>query len=199
VLFRSVDDEVAGASHLVINEVDYDQFNDDTAEFVEIYNPTGAAVSLANVGLVLINGSTNLAYPTATSIIDLSPVGSVPAGGYIVLAGANIAPAAGALKLDPGWTLNQVQNGSPDGIALVDTLNNTLIDALSYEGSVTMAEVPGIANPVSLVEGPVLSGSVADVNTGNASLCRSPNGTDTDNANTDWKLCTSLTPGSANP
>jgi hypothetical protein len=188
-----------GASHLVINEVDYDQFNDDTAEFVELFNPTGAAISLNNVGLVLINGSTHQAYPTPTSIIDLSSLGSVPAGGYVVLAGANIAPAAGALKLDPGWTLNQVQNGSPDGIALVDTATNTLIDALSYEGAETMAEVPGIANPVTLVEGTVLSGSVFDVNTGNASLCRSPNGKDTDNANADWKLCSTLTAGSANP
>jgi hypothetical protein len=188
-----------GASHLVINEVDYDQFNDDTAEFVEIFNPTGAAISLNNVALVLINGSTLEAYPTSTSVIDLSSLGSVAAGGYVVLAGANIAPAAGALKLDPGWTLNQVQNGSPDGIALVDTSTNTLIDALSYEGSVTMAEVPGIANPISLVEGTVLSGAVVDINTGNASLCRSPNGKDTDNANADWKLCTTLTAGSANP
>ena len=116
-----------------------------------------------------------------------------------MLSGGNITPAAGSLKLDPGWTLNQVQNGSPDGIALVDTSTNMLIDALSYEGSITMAEVPGIANPVSLVEGTVLSGAVADVNTGNASLCRSPNGKDTDNANAYWKLCTSLTAGSANP
>ncbi len=190
-----------GASHLVINEVDYDQFNEDTAEYVEIYNPTGAPISLANVGLVLINGSLTppSAYPSADSIIDLSSLGSVPAFGYVVLAGANIAPAAGALKLDPGWTLNQVQNGAPDGIALVDTVTHTLIDALSYEGTINGAEVPGIANPVSLVEGTVLSGTVADVNTGNASLCRSPNGKDTDNANADWKLCSTLTPGSANP
>ena len=50
-----------------------------------------------------------------------------------------------------------------------------------------------------LVEGTVLSGSVFDTNTGTAALCRSPNGKDTDNANADWKLCTTLTAGSANP
>jgi hypothetical protein len=189
----------AGASHLVINEVDYDQVNTDNAEYIEIYNPTGAPISLNNVALVLINGSTNQAYPLATSTIDLSPAGSIPALGYLVIAGANIAVSPPALKLDPGWTTDQVQNGSPDGIALVDTAAGTLIDALSYEGSITMAEVPGIANPVSLVEGTALSTAVVDTNTGVGALCRSPNGKDTDAANADWKLCTTLTPGAANP
>ena len=102
-------------------------------------------------------------------------------------------------KLDPGWTSDEVQNGGPDGIALVDTNTNSLIDALSYEGSITMAEVPGIANPVSLVEGTVLIGTVLDRNDAAGALCRSPNGKDTDVANADWKFCTTLTPGSSNP
>jgi large repetitive protein len=190
---------VAGANNLVINEVDYDQIGTDNAEYIEIFNPTGAAINLNNVAVVLINGATNLAYPTATSTIDLSSLGSLPAGGYVVIAGANIAVPAGVLKLDPGWTTDAIQNGSPDGIALVDTATNTLIDALSYEGPITMAEVPGIANPVSLVEGTVLANTVADSNTAVGSLCRSPNGKDTNNANADWKFCTTLTPGSANP
>jgi hypothetical protein len=191
----------SGSTHLVINEVDYDQYNTDAAEYIELYNPTGSPISLANIGVVLVNGATGSvsAYPTADSIIDLSPLGSVPGGGYVVLAGANIAPAAGALKLDPGWTTNQIQNGSPDGIALVDTQNQVLIDALSYEGPITSVDLPGIATPVSLVEGTVLSSAVFDGNVDGQSLCRSPNGKDTDNANSDWKLCTTLTPGSANP
>jgi large repetitive protein len=189
----------SGAGHLVINEVDYDQVGTDDAEFIEIYNPTGSAISLSNVAVVLINGATNLAYPTSTSIIDLSPLGSVPAGGYLVIAGANISVPAGVPRLDPGWTTNAIQNGSPDGIALVDTATSTLIDALSYEGAITMAEVPGIANPVSLVEGTVLSNGVADSNTVVGSLCRRPNGLDTNNANNDWKFCTTISPGAANP
>ncbi len=191
----------AGASHLVINEVDYDQLMTDNAEYIEIYNPTGAAISLNNVALVLINGKTNDAYPTATSTIDLGPAGSLPAGGYLVIAGANIAVNPPSLKLDPGWTTDEIQNGgdAPDGIALVDTATNMLIDALSYEGAITMAEVPGIANPVSLVEGTVLSNAVVDTNTAPGALCRSPNGTDTDDANSDWKVCVTLSPGSANP
>jgi hypothetical protein len=188
-----------GDNNLVINEVDYDQINTDSAEYIEIYNPTGVAVSLANVAVVLINGSTGDAYPTSTSIIDLSSVGSIPAFGYLVLAGANISVPSGAIKFDPGWTDNAVENGAPDGIALVDTSTNTLIDSLSYEGAVTAADVPGIATPVSLVEGTVLSNAVADSNVTPGALCRSPNGVDTNNANADWKFCATLTPGAANP
>jgi len=191
----------AGANHLVINEVDYDMPGaGDSAEYIEIYNPTGAAISLNNVAVVLINGANNEAYPSATSTIDLSALGSLPAYGYLVIAGANIAVNPPSLKLDPGWTTDAVQNGgnSPDGIALVDTAAGTLIDALSYEGSITMAEVPGIANPVSLVEGTVLASGVSD-NGAVGALCRSPNGKDTDVANADWKFCATLTPGSANP
>jgi hypothetical protein len=188
-----------GASHLVINEVDYDQINTDNAEYVEIYNPTNAAVSLANVGLVLINGNNNAAYPTATSILDLSSQGSIPAGGYLVIAGSTLTVPATAMKFDPGWTTDAVQNGAPDGVALVDTSSHTLIDALSYEGEIKMAEVPGITNPVSLVEGTFLPVAIADSNSMVGSLCRSPNGTDTDNASTDWKFCTTLSPGAPNP
>ncbi|HEY5945811.1 MAG TPA: lamin tail domain-containing protein [Kofleriaceae bacterium] len=188
-----------GANHLVINEVDYDQIGTDNAEYIEIYNPSSSAVSLNNVAIVLINGSGSQAYPTATSTIDLSTLGSLPANGYLVIAGASITVSPPALKLDPSWTADEVQNGSPDGIALVNTSTNTLIDALSYEGSITMAQVPGIANPVSLVEGTALSSAIVDTNTAIGALCRSPNGKDSDSANADWKLCTTLTPGTANP
>ena len=43
------------------------------------------------------------------------------------------------------------------------------------------------------------STTVADSNTLVASLCRSPNGQDTDTASADWKVCSVVTPGTANP
>jgi hypothetical protein len=186
-----------GASHLIINEVDYDNVGTDTAEYIEIYNPSGAAIPLANKTVYLVNGANSEVYGT----IDLSPAGSLASHQYLVLANANVTVPMTALKIDTGWhaTGGDVQNGAPDGIALVDTSNNTLIDALSYEGAITAAMLPGFATPPSLVEGTVLPSTVADSSTADGSLCRHPDGQDTDNAAADWAFCATLSPGTANP
>ncbi|HEY0250519.1 MAG TPA: lamin tail domain-containing protein, partial [Kofleriaceae bacterium] len=185
-----------GANHLVINEVDYDQVGADAAEFVEIYNPTGAPIDLTGKALLLVNGSNSAVYGT----INLASAGSLAGGQYLVVTTA-VAVPVGALKVDPNWHTSggDVQNGAPDGLALVDTSSHTVIDALSYEGPITGAILgTGFPASTSLVEGTVLPDTVADSNTGPGSLCRSPNGTDTDNAATDWAFCATSTPGVAN-
>jgi hypothetical protein len=184
-----------GGPQLVINEVDYDQVGTDYTEYVEILNVGTGDAPLAGLALVLVNGSDNMEY----SRIDLSTVGTLAAGQYLVIAGSMVTPPASALKLDPTWTHDDIQNGSPDGIAIIDTVTSTLVDALSYEGPMTMAVITGFPAPVSLVEGTALDPAVADSNTDpNVTLCRDPNGQDTNDANTDWKLCHHLTPGTAN-
>jgi hypothetical protein len=102
------------------------------------------------------------------------------------------------MKLDPVWTQDQIQNGAPDGIAVIDSVTNTVIDALSYEGSITMATIANFPGPVSLVEGTALDPAIADSNTVTRSLCRFPNGSDTNDAATDWIACGTLTPGATN-
>ncbi len=184
-----------GANHLVINEVDYDQVGLDNAEFVEIYNPTPAAISLAGKQLLLVNGNGGAVYDT----IDLSPAGSLPAGGYLVIAGAGVVVSPPAIKLDPGWMSDEAQNGAPDGVALIDDTTHVLIDALSYEGAMTMVNLPGFPAPVSLVEGTMLPVATADSNTAAGSLCRSSEGEDTDDAAEDWSFCTTPSAGAANP
>jgi hypothetical protein len=72
-----------------------------------------------------------------------------------------------------------------------------VVDALSYEGPMTSVTIAAGVT-ASLVEGTVLPTSVADPGTGVAALARLPNGTDTDNAATDWALTTTPTPGAAN-
>ena len=183
-----------GSQHLVINEVDYDQIGSDNAEFIEIYNPSLAPISLANKQLLLITGSDDSIYAT----IDLG-TGTLAPGGYLVIAGANVSVSAPATKLDPAWTTDEVQNGAPDGIALVDNATHTLIDALSYEGQMIDVNLPGFAAAVSLVEAPVLPTATADSNQTDGSLCRSPNGQDTDHAAADWKFCGTKSPGQPNP
>jgi cytosine/adenosine deaminase-related metal-dependent hydrolase len=183
-----------GSMHLVINEVDYDNLGTDNAEFIEIYNPSGAAIPLTGKQLILVNGSGSAPYDT----IDLG-TGTLAAGGYLVIAGANVSVTLPATKRDPGWTTDKVQNGAPDGIALIDNVTHSLIDALSYEGGITMVDLPGFAAPVSLVEGTMLPVATADSTTAEGSLCRSPNGQDTDDAAADWRVCTSLSAGLTNP
>jgi hypothetical protein len=180
--------------HLVLNEIDYDNVGTDNAEYVEIYNPSSSNLSLAGLALVLVNGSTGTVYNT----IDLSSGGQLPAHGYLVVAGSTVTVPAGTIKIDPVATLDWIQNGPADGVAIVDTVAHIVVDALSYEGGVTQATISGFPAPVSLVEGTMLDPTVADSNTVTRSLCRIPNGSDTDDANTDWKACGTLTPGASN-
>ncbi|WP_437734331.1 lamin tail domain-containing protein [Sorangium sp. So ce1335] len=180
---------------LVINEVDYDQAMTDGAEFIEIYNGTGEPVDLAQHALVLVNGSGNVVYAR----FDLSPAGTLAAGQYLVVGSTAVEVAEGALKIDfEGAQTDRVQNGAPDGIALMNTATGTLIDALSYEGAITAVAIEDAT--VSLVEGTALPASVADSNRADepGSLCRLPNGTDTNQAASDWAFSATITPGAAN-
>lgn len=171
---------------LVINEIDYDQIGTDTAEFVEIYNGSAAPVNLADYTLYFVNGANNAVYLTVT----LGP-GTLAPGGYWVLGSATVTNVNQAF----GAAQDSVQNGAPDGVALVHVADAVLVDALSYEGSVTAAIIPGIGT-ASLVEGSPTS--VADDNvTPGRGLSRLPNGTDTNNASADWANAP-ITPGAAN-
>jgi hypothetical protein len=155
----------------VINEIDYDQVGADGSGFVEIANVGTTDASLDGVALVLVNGGDGAEY-------DREPLsGSLPAGGYLVVA-------------------IEAQNGAPDGVALLDTGNGALLDALSYEGEIHTATIGGAS--YDLVEGTPLPADVADSNTVDGSLARLPDGQDTDDAATDWAFTTTLTPGAAN-
>lgn len=181
-------------ARLVINEVDYDQAASDTREFIELVNPGSSPIALAGLGLVLVNGSNSMVYGT----VDLSMAGSLAGGRYLVIAGPNVVVDAAALRIDPVWTQDEVQNGPTDGIALIDTVTMTVIDAISYEGAITAVMIDGFGAPVSLVEGTALAATIADENAGNTSLCRTADGSDTNNAAADWAVCATATPGRAN-
>jgi hypothetical protein len=126
-----------GPPSLVINEVDYDNVGTDSSEYLELFNPSSGTTSLAGLAVVLVNGATNTEYAT----IDLSPLVSVAPGGYLVIAGSAVTVPAPALKLDPVWTQDEIQNGGPDGIVVVDTVKQAVLDAISYEGSITAASI----------------------------------------------------------
>jgi len=178
-------------SALVLNEVDYDQPGTDTAEFIEILNVSLSPVSLSGIAVYLVNGADGSVYGT----VDLSPAGSLSSGQYLVVAPPGFALPGGVLRVDFPAATNNLQNGAPDGIALVDTGSSTLLDALSYEGSITAAAIPGLGS-VSLVEGS--AATAVDSNVSAGSLSRLPDGFDTDDAASDWALSSTPTPGTAN-
>lgn len=163
---------------VIINEVDYDQDGTDNAEFVELYNPGASDFSLANLSLVFINGSNNEQYRA----VDLSTLsgGMLPGNGYLVI----------------DLPSNGIQNGAPDGLAVVNTMTEAVLDALSYEGEITEAQVDGFSGTINLVEGN--AATVSDSNSVTGSLSRIPSGVDTNDAATDWKFTETLTKGAKN-
>jgi hypothetical protein len=192
----------AAVNHLVINEVDYDQTGTDANSFIEIYNPTAAAISLANYKVYLINGGatggpTGAVYAPTTGVALSGAGATLAAGGYLLIRNSTVT-ANGALTIDIAGDF--LQNGA-DGIALVDTSTNALVDAIDYASGmagfgsgITMATIPGFAAVASLVEGTAFT--TADSATG--SIGRFPNGKDTDNAVMDWALQATPTPGLTN-
>jgi len=104
-----------------INEIHYDNLGTDTGEAIEIEGPAGA--NLADYTVVLYNGNGGVPYNTQ----DLGGVLPATCGtrGVIVL----------------NYPQDGIQNGSPDGIALVSPTGEVL-EFLSYEGVVTALTGP---------------------------------------------------------
>ncbi|HXV13053.1 MAG TPA: lamin tail domain-containing protein, partial [Candidatus Krumholzibacteria bacterium] len=115
---------VDAATPVFINELHYDNTGADADEGVEIAGPAGT--DLTGWRVRLYNGATNLAY----GVVVLS--GFIPnqCNGF----GTIWFPELG------------VQNGSPDGLALVDAANN-VIQFLSYEGSFVAGDGEAVGLP----------------------------------------------------
>lgn len=178
---------------LVINEVDYDQVGTDTAEFVEVLNKGTNTINLSHYALAFINGANNLEY------LRVNLNGVLSGGQYLVVASTNLTGiAAGAHVLYFPAGENNVQNGAPDGLALINTGALTIYDAFCYEGPMPAANINDFSGTRSLVEGTALSASIADSNTIDGSLARLPDGADHDNAAADWNFTTTPTPGGPN-
>ncbi|HET6893046.1 MAG TPA: Ig-like domain-containing protein, partial [Pyrinomonadaceae bacterium] len=110
------------AISVFINEIHYDNTGTDAGEAIEIAGPAGT--NLAGWSIVLYNGAGGAPYDTDA----LS--GIIP----------NQQNGFGTVSLS--YPSNGIQNGSPDGIALVN--GTTVVQFLSYEG--TFSAVGGPAN-----------------------------------------------------
>src|SRR5688572_17179433 len=114
---------VQGAPAVFINEIHYDNTGTDAGEFVEIAGPAGT--DLSSYSIVLYNGAGGATYDTDA----LS--GTIP----------NQQDGFGTVSL--AYAANGIQNGSPDGVALVQG-GTTVIQFLSYEGPLTATNGPAV-------------------------------------------------------
>lgn len=103
-----------------INEFHYDNDGTDSNEKVEVVAPAGT--NLSGWKVVLYNGSNGLQYST----LNLSGTTVNQCGGHGTL--VVTAPTA-----------TGIQNGAPDGLALVNA-SNAVVQFLSYEGTFTAAD-----------------------------------------------------------
>jgi uncharacterized protein len=123
-------------AQVFINEIHYDNSGTDTGEAVELAGIAGA--DLSGWTLVLHNGSNGSIYNT----VALSGMFVDQQGGF------------GTVVVD--FPSNGLQNGSPDGIALVDS-TSAVVQFLSYEGS--FVAVGGAANGLTSTDIGVAEGS----------------------------------------
>jgi DNA/RNA endonuclease G (NUC1) len=112
-----------GTPTVFINEIHYDNTGADTGEFVEIAGPAGT--NLTGYQILLYNGAGGAVYDTKNL------TGTIPdqMNGFGTVAVATVG----------------IQNGAPDGIALVRS--GTVLQFLTYEG--TFVAVGGAANGMS--------------------------------------------------
>jgi len=110
---------VAPDSPVFINEIHYDNAGTDTGEFVEVAGPAGT--DLTGWSVVLYNGGNNAQY-------DSDPLSGV--------LGDDTGTGFGFASID--YPANGIQNGSPDGVALLDA-SGAVVQFLSYEGVFTTA------------------------------------------------------------
>ena len=110
----------APLAQVFINEIHYDNTGTDSGESIEVAGPAGT--DLAGWALVLYNGSNGLAYNTTA----LSGLIANQQGGFGTVA--------------VSYPVNGIQNGAPDGIALVN--GSSVVQFLSYEGAFSAADGP---------------------------------------------------------
>ncbi len=109
-----------------VNEIHYDNDGQDTGEFIEIAGPAGFDLGAGPWRLELYNGSGGARYNTR----DLSGTIADEGSGY------------GALAFT--YPQDGIQNGAPDGIALVDG-SGAVVQFLCYEGTFKATGASGAA------------------------------------------------------
>jgi DNA/RNA endonuclease G (NUC1) len=159
------------------SEIHYDNVGTDVNEAIEIEGPTGT--DLTGWSIVLYNGTAS----TTTG----KPAGAMY--GSTVLTSALTGSCSGRGALVVRYPQDGLQNGSPDGFALVDA-SGQLVEFLSYEGTIVGADGPAAGvTSTDIGVGEVFGANTST--TGTQSLARSADGAT-------WSVSSPNTFGSVN-
>ncbi|MGF1511072.1 MAG: endonuclease/exonuclease/phosphatase family protein [Myxococcota bacterium] len=144
---------VAGSAS--VNELHYDNTGTDVGEFVEIAGPAGT--SLTGWQLVLYNGSNGNPYDTTafTAADVLVPSTDAGATGFATIEATGFADAEATGFVVVNFPTNGIQNGAPDGLALIDP-EGKVVEFLSYEGTFTAESGPAqgvVSTDIGVSEG----------------------------------------------
>jgi hypothetical protein len=116
-----------------INEFHYDNFSGDVGEFIEVVIQDAGDYNMADFAVVLYNGSASQRNVYNTKLLNTFTVGATEKNFTFFYFNY---PADG------------IQNGAPDGLALVcyrpDPIPDTVFQFLSYEGSFLAANGPAV-------------------------------------------------------
>ena len=177
--------------------MDYDNPGDDVAQFIEIYNGSDSDFDLAaerGARLALFNRAEG-----AYRIIGLGTVGTLPRGGFLVVATADVPIAEGALRVVPdplpaegnGW----IEHGpEPElgGVALINDAD--ILSTFGWGGNRSAQLTDGRVFELA----PNASEELLDSATSARSLVRRRDGVDTGNAADDLAAVATPTPGAPN-
>lgn len=154
-----------------INEIDYDNLGTDTDEFIELAGVAGTILS--DYSLALYNGNGGADYRSITfSVSDTI---------------SNLSNGFGVFTIN--LPSNGIQNGAPDGIALL--FNANVLQFLSYEGSFTALSGPATGT-TSIDIG------VSETNSNAASHSLQLVGTGSKYSDFTWSAAENRSPGSIN-
>lgn len=118
-----------------VNEFHYDNTGADLNEFIEVVVAPGFTGSLSDIDILLYNGGNGTVY--ATHNLGASPF--------------TLGSTHNGFRILSGRITNSIQNGAPDGIALVNRTQGKLLHLLSYEGTFNaISGLPAGANPASI-------------------------------------------------
>ncbi len=115
--------DAVGDEQVRFSEIHYDNAGTDVGEAIEIAGPAG--FDLTGWQLVLYNGTGGVTY--GTSVLS----GTLP----------NSCDGRGVLTIT--YPSNGIQNGAPDGMALISA-DGTVVEFLSYEGTFAATNGPAV-------------------------------------------------------